>query len=92
MDSTTLFTILGFTVGSSLMVIIAMFSIFLWLRSEASDDRRNLESKIDENARETRGLIEAIRLEIKDFHGRLCAIEEGKKYRNMARKDRKWYG
>lgn len=43
--------------------------------------------KIDENRKDTNTLIEAIRIdlkaiqqEIKDFHGRLCAIEErGKK-------------
>ena len=81
MDTGTLFTILGCTIGSSLMVTVAIFSMFLWVRGEASADRRQMHD-----------LMDTIRLEIKDFHGRLCAIEEGKKYRNMARKDRKWYG
>lgn len=41
------------------------------------------DKKIDENRKETSSLIESIReevraihIEMKDFHGRLCAIEE----------------
>lgn len=40
-------------------------TLWLWNRSESrSDNRRALD------------LIEAIKDEMKDFHGRLCAIEE----------------
>jgi len=35
--------------------------------------------KIDENRKETNAILEGIRQEMKDFHGRLCAIEEGRK-------------
>lgn len=39
-----------------------------------------LDKKIDENRKETADILRAIQLEMKDFHGRLCAIEErGKK-------------
>lgn len=41
--------------------------------------RKETQGLIETNRRETQGLIEAIRQDIKDFHGRLCAIEE--KYR-----------
>lgn len=39
--------------------------LFLWVRSESRSDQRNIEA-----------LITAIQQEMKDFHGRLCAIEE----------------
>ena len=48
-----------------LILIVTMGGMFFWLRSEASADRRDI-----------MGLISAIQAEIKDFHGRLCAIEE----------------
>lgn len=40
-------------------------TLFLWLRKESNADRREVLS-----------LIEAIKNEMKDFHGRLCTIEE----------------
>ena len=46
-------------------VIGTNFALFLWARSESKSDYR-----------ECRQLIDAIHQEIKDFHGRLCAIEE----------------
>ena len=39
----------------------------------------NLDKKIDENRRESNDILKAIQAEMKDFHGRLCAIEERKK-------------
>ena len=39
--------------------------LFFWARSEAREDHRLM-----------LGIIDSIRQEIKDFHGRLCAIEE----------------
>jgi len=42
-----------------------MLVLFLWLRSEANADRRDI-----------CGLIKEIQNEMKDFHGRLVAIEE----------------
>ncbi len=50
--------------------------LFLWTRSEANSDRR-------EYANERRDILQIIRNlqiemkdEMKDFHGRMCAIEE----------------
>lgn len=42
--------------------------MFLWIRTEANTDRRDM-----------CGLIREIQMEMKDFHGRLCAIEERNK-------------
>ncbi len=54
----TQFLILIFTIGG----------LFLWNRSEANADRRDIMN-----------LIRSIQEEIKDFHGRLCAIEKKRK-------------
>lgn len=42
--------------------------LWFWNRSESRADQRQMLS-----------IIQAIQLEIKDFHGRLCAIEERNK-------------
>jgi hypothetical protein len=40
----------------------------------------NMDKKLEANRKETNDILEAIRQDMKDFHGRLCAIEErGKK-------------
>jgi hypothetical protein len=38
-----------------------------------------LDRKLDENRKETNDILKAIASEMKDFHGRLCAIEERNK-------------
>lgn len=47
------------------LFFIGVFGVWLWQRSESSADRREIMT-----------LIKAIQDEIKDFHGRLCTIEE----------------
>ena len=54
----------GIVLGNVAFVI----PLFLWNRAESRADIRQLMS-----------LIDAIQKEIKDFHGRLCAIEERNK-------------
>lgn len=44
------------------------FPIFFWLRSEANADRRDIVKILNE-----------MKDEMKDFHGRLCKIEERNK-------------
>lgn len=48
-----------------LILIISLFGMFIWLKNEISEDRRMVII-----------LIQAVQDEIKDFHGRLCALEE----------------
>lgn len=48
-----------------LILIATLAGLFLWNRSEANNDRR-----------EMLAIINAIQQEIKDFHGRLCSLEE----------------
>ena len=48
-----------------LILLITLGGLFLWNRAESNADRRAMQATID-----------AIEKEMKDFHGRLCAIEE----------------
>lgn len=52
-------------VGSNLVVTI---TLFLWARHEAATDRRDVYA-----------ILKGIQDEMRDFHGRLCAIEERNK-------------
>ena len=54
---------------ANLGIIIPMI---LWFRSESRADMREFSAEI-------RSWKNEINKEIKDFHGRLCAIEEGRK-------------
>jgi len=45
--------------------IITMAGLFLWNRSESNSDRREICC-----------VLKAIQDEIKEFHGRLCSLEE----------------
>lgn len=38
-----------------------------------------LDKKLDENRKDNQEILRAIQMEMKDFHGRLCAIEERNK-------------
>lgn len=67
----------------TLAVIFAMAALFLWVRSEANADRRFITDAQMRHAEKVERLIEAIKddvraikEEVKDFHNRLCAIEE----------------
>jgi hypothetical protein len=55
--------------------ISAMAGLFSWLRSDIQQQRT--ESAADR--RDILNLIREIQMEMKDFHGRLCAIEERNK-------------
>lgn len=51
-----------------LTLIASNVALFLWARSESRADTRMM-----------LGMIESIQKEMKDFHDRLCVIEEGRK-------------
>ena len=60
-----------------LIVNIAfVLTLWLWNRAENRADSRHMDSKIDA----IRELTYAIHMEIKDFHSRLCSIEERNKH------------
>jgi len=54
---------------------IGVFGLFIWNRSESRSDIRHMDNKLDA----IRDLTHAIHLEMKDFHNRLCNIEERSK-------------
>lgn len=64
-------TVLGVMISNAAMVI----PLFLWVRSESRADSRHVDAKLES----TRELVRAIHDETRDFHNRLCAIEERNK-------------
>lgn len=49
-------------------LFLANAALILWMRGESRSDWRHMDAN-----------LQAIREEMKDFHGRLCAIEERRK-------------
>ena len=56
-------------IGANLAAVISMF---LWARREAGEDRKESTRQHDRAL----DIIQEIQKEMKDFHGRLCSIEE----------------
>ena len=52
--------------------------LFFWNRSESRADIRHMDTKLEA----TRNLVHAIHDEMKDFHNRLCRIEENRNKTN----------
>lgn len=53
-------------------LFLANAGLIIWFRAESRADWRHMDTKLD-------GFSNAIREEMKDFHARLCAIEERNK-------------
>lgn len=64
-------TVLALIIGNGALII----PLFLWNRSEARADMRHTDAKLES----TRELVRAIHDEMRDFHIRLCKIEENKR-------------
>lgn len=60
-------------------IVMSNFALFLWVRSESKSDMREISGEIQVFKSEIRGWKYEIYHEMKDFHGRLCSIEENKK-------------
>lgn len=56
--------------------LVTMLGMFFWLRTEANADRREYAAIAASDRRDILQIIREIKDEAKDFHGRLCAIEE----------------
>jgi hypothetical protein len=56
-------------------LLATLIGMFFWNRSESRSDIRHMDEKLES----TRELVRAIHDEIKDFHQRLCSIEERNK-------------
>jgi len=58
-----------------IIFFIGVFGLFIWNRTESRNDIRHMDNKLDAIIE----LTHAVHLEMKDFHNRLCAIEERNK-------------
>lgn len=74
MDWSQVLTIIGGNIG-----------LILWSTRQARTDFLHLDRKLEENRKETTQIVKAIHEEVKaiqeemrDFHSRLCAIEEAR--------------
>lgn len=65
-----------------LSVFLANAGLIIWFRTEARSDWRHMDAKLDATLSGIREEMNAIHEEVKDFHGRLCAIEEKNKSNN----------
>jgi hypothetical protein len=54
---------------------VGVFGLFIWNRTESRADARHTDAKLEA----IRALMYEVIQESKDFHGRLCAIEERNK-------------
>mgnify|MGYP001617665387 FL=1 len=59
-------------------LFLANAALIVWFRAESRSDWRHMDAKMDANKAETTVILNSIQSEIKDFHGRLCAVEEKK--------------
>ena len=75
MDMIQALTVIGVAIAN----IGTTITLFIWSTNRAEENRKELSIQFEENRKETNALIEAIRQDVKDFHGRLCTIEERNK-------------
>ena len=63
-----------------LSLFLANAGLIFWFRSESRADWRHMDAKMDSMQKDTSARLDifmkGIQEEMKDFHGRLCAIEE----------------
>lgn len=59
-----------------LVVLVTVAGLFIWNRAESRADSRHYDAQLKQFNERTEALISAIKDEMRDFHGRLCAIEE----------------
>lgn len=50
--------------------------LFTWSANKTDEFRKELTQQINENRKETSEILRAIQEEMKDFHGRLIALEK----------------
>jgi len=75
LDMTQVVTIM-LVLATNLGTVIALF---VHSDKKAEEHRKEMTTIIEENRKEANDILKGIREDIKDFHGRLCAIEERNK-------------
>lgn len=76
MDWNQVWTIVGANIALALISIGMTVTLFLWARTEANQDRRQIASQRDEDRRELSQLVKEIQNEMKDFHKQLLEIQK----------------
>jgi cell division protein FtsB len=65
-----------------IIFFIGVFGLFIWNRAEGRADARHMDAKLEGQRNLMNAIhqeIKTIQLEMKDFHNRLCLIEERRK-------------
>ena len=57
-------------------LFFANAGLILWMRGESRSDWRHMDNRMDAHRKEVNDLLRSIQEEMKDFHDRLCDIEE----------------
>jgi hypothetical protein len=57
-------------------VLMAVAGLFLWGRSESRNDIRAIQAEISGVKNELSAFRQEMHQEMRDFHGRLCSLEE----------------
>jgi len=68
-------TVLGVFIANAALIL----PMFFWLRGEANADRRDFYQIMNSERKDMMELVKNIQDEVKDFHNRLCIIEERQK-------------
>ena len=72
MDMIQVLTLIGVAIAN----IGTTITLFIWSTNRSEENRKEASTFLDEHRKETNRILESIHQEMKDFHGRLCAIEE----------------
>jgi len=59
-----------------LTIITAVFGMFMWVRRETSADAKELRGMIIKVGDDIKKVGDDVKKESRDFHGRLCILEE----------------
>lgn len=59
-----------------IIFFVGVFGLFIWNRTEGRADARHMDTQLRANSELIRAVHAEIHQEMKDFHGRLCALEE----------------
>jgi hypothetical protein len=66
-------------VGSAIAIVGVVLALFLWNRSEANSDRRDIVNLVLAIQEEMKDFHIQLALQDQDFKSRLCAIEQNRK-------------
>lgn len=78
-----------------IIFFLGVFGLFIWNRTEAREDIRHMDNKMESNKnlileihRETLAVIDGMRNEMKDFHYRMVSLEKEKEKEKKSKRDK----